>query len=344
MKIVTHNSNYLKEEDITEKIYRSRGVIINSKNELLLGYCDGTYQFPGGYLENGETIEECLKREIKEETGITIKQVDSPFYTIKYYNKDWPKKGTNRYTEFNYFLINTDEHYDLEHASFDKYEKEHNYKLKYIKINEIEKALNDTLNLNEKNKIVYPELIDVIKEINNNTVEIVSNNYNLKEEDMTETVKRVKALIINSKNEILLAYSNNEYHFPGGHAEDNEELLDTLKREIREETGVKLNITNNKYFAKKTGYYKDWPEKGKNRKIEIYYFLINKDIVPNLKNVNYTESEKQGHFIIKNIKLDELKKEIKDNINKYGDKRGIGVEMLELLDVCKDRIFKSIRK
>ena len=57
MKVVTHNSNYLKEEDITEKVYRSRGVIINSKNELLLDYCDGTYQFPGGYLEKGETIE-----------------------------------------------------------------------------------------------------------------------------------------------------------------------------------------------------------------------------------------------------------------------------------------------
>ena len=113
---------------------------------------------------------------------------------------------------------------------------------------------------------------------------------------------------INSKDEILLAHSNNEYHFPGGHVEDSEELLDALKREIKEETGVTLNIENINSFAKKTGYYKDWPEKGKNRKIQIYYFLINKDIVPNLKNVNYTESEKQGHFIIKNIKLNELKR------------------------------------
>ena len=153
MKIVTHNSNYLKDKDITEKVYRSRGVIINSKNELLLGYCDGTYQFPGGYLENGETIKECLKREIKEETGITIKQVDYPFYTIKYYNKDWPKKGINRYTELNYFLINTDEQYNLEKASFDKYEKEHNYKLKYIKLDEIEKE--KTMNLSTEELLRY---------------------------------------------------------------------------------------------------------------------------------------------------------------------------------------------
>ncbi|MBR2833972.1 MAG: NUDIX hydrolase, partial [Bacilli bacterium] len=112
-----------------------------------------------------------------------------------------------------------------------------------------EKALEDTLSLNKKNEIVYQKLIDDIKKINNKTVEIVWNNYNLKESDMTETVKRVKVLIINSKKEILLAHSNNEYHFPGGHVEKNESLKDAVKREIEEETGVKLNITNKKYFA-----------------------------------------------------------------------------------------------
>ena len=72
MKIVVHNDDNLKENDINERIYRARGVIINSRDEILLGYCKGTYQFPGGYLEEGETIEECLKREVQEETGLVI--------------------------------------------------------------------------------------------------------------------------------------------------------------------------------------------------------------------------------------------------------------------------------
>lgn len=55
--------------------------------------------------------------------------------------------------------------------------------------------------------------------------QIITNKYNLKDSDMTEIVKRVKILIINSKNEILLAYSHNDYQFPGGHVEENETLI-----------------------------------------------------------------------------------------------------------------------
>ena len=40
---------------------------------------------------------------------------------------------------------------------------------------------------------------------------IITNDCNLKDEDMTEVVKRVKVFIINSNNEILLGYSHNEY-------------------------------------------------------------------------------------------------------------------------------------
>lgn len=91
--------------------------------------------------------------------------------------------------------------------------------------------------------------------------EIVINDYNLKEEDMTELVQRVKIMIINSKNEVLLAYSHNNYQFPGGHVEDGKELIDTVNREIKKETGMELNLTDNdvKPFAINKGYYKDWP-------------------------------------------------------------------------------------
>ena len=55
-----------------EVVTRTKGLIINSNNEITLGYFHKTYQFPGGHLENNETLEECLLREIEEETGIKL--------------------------------------------------------------------------------------------------------------------------------------------------------------------------------------------------------------------------------------------------------------------------------
>ena len=99
--------------------------------------------------------------------------------------------------------------------------------------------------------------------------QLITNKYNLTDSDMTEVVKRVKVLLVNSNNDVLLGYSHNNYQFPGGHVEENETLVQAVNREILEETGIELNITNIEPFACAIGYYKDWPAEGKNRKIEI---------------------------------------------------------------------------
>jgi 8-oxo-dGTP diphosphatase len=53
------------------------GVIIKKDNKILFGkrknaHGDGTWSFPGGHLEFGETWEECAMRETLEETGINV--------------------------------------------------------------------------------------------------------------------------------------------------------------------------------------------------------------------------------------------------------------------------------
>lgn len=165
---------------------------------------------------------------------------------------------------------------------------------------------------------------------------IITNKYNLKEEDMTEIVKRIKIFFINSKQEILLGYSHNDYQFPGGHVEENETFIQAINREIREETGMELKILTLKPFACAIGYYKDWPEEGKNRKIEIYYYEIITDEKPNLENTQYTESEKEGNFELRYIPLEKVEDELNKNALKYGDKKGITKEMLELLKIYKN--------
>ena len=168
--------------------------------------------------------------------------------------------------------------------------------------------------------------------------QLITNNYNLTDSDMTEVVKRVKVLLVNSNNDVLLGYSYNNYQFPGGHVEENETLVQAVNREILEETGIELNITNIEPFACAIGYYKDWPAEGKNRKIEIYYYEVKTDEKPNLENTEYTENEKNGNFELRYIPLSDVENVLKTNAEEYGDENGIAREMIDLFGIYKTTI------
>ena len=168
--------------------------------------------------------------------------------------------------------------------------------------------------------------------------QLITNKYNLTDSDMTEVVKRVKVLLVNSNNDVLLGYSHNNYQFPGGHVEENETFVQAVNREVLEETGIELNITNIEPFACAIGYYKDWPAEGKNRKIEIYYYEVKTDEKPNLENTEYTENEKDGNFELRYIPLLDVENVLKTNAEEYGDKKGIAREMIDLFGVYKTTI------
>ncbi|MEL4897001.1 8-oxo-dGTP diphosphatase MutT [Crocosphaera sp. Alani8] len=52
-------------------IYNDAGLILIDRR-LDKGSLGGLWEFPGGKIEQGETVEDCIKREIKEEIDIEI--------------------------------------------------------------------------------------------------------------------------------------------------------------------------------------------------------------------------------------------------------------------------------
>lgn len=64
------------------KMIASSYLILIKDDRVLLsrrfntGYMDGHYSLPAGHVDEGETVEDCLVREVKEEIGISVKKKD----------------------------------------------------------------------------------------------------------------------------------------------------------------------------------------------------------------------------------------------------------------------------
>ena len=165
MKEIIYNYDYLKNEDITEIVIRTKALIINNKN-IILGNENNIYQFPGGHLEKDETFEKCLKREVLEETGIEIEDVEikRPFMKVVYLSKDWPETGKNRKSEIYYYLIKTSKNPDMSKVKYTEHEKQGNFKIVSIPLNESISVIESNISKNEKNKVIAPDMIMAITE------------------------------------------------------------------------------------------------------------------------------------------------------------------------------------
>jgi 8-oxo-dGTP diphosphatase len=103
------------------------GVMIFNEQEVLMmkrkgSHGEGSWCFPGGHLEYGETFRDCARREVREETGLEVyldsynpvfvtndffekesKHYVTLFMKSMYNGGDWEIKEPNKCTEIGWF-------------------------------------------------------------------------------------------------------------------------------------------------------------------------------------------------------------------------------------------------
>ena len=144
----TINEDNISIESIDKFIKRPRAIIVNSRNEALIGYASMTthFEFPGGHLEGDETLDEALKREVKEETGIDLSSDKFyPFYHLQYLCKDFPEPGINTSIEFFYYVVYTDKKVNMKESNLDTGEMNEKFAASFIPIEDIEGILEENL-------------------------------------------------------------------------------------------------------------------------------------------------------------------------------------------------------
>ena len=77
-----------------KKIHVAVGVLINSSDQVCIAkrqegqHLAGLWEFPGGKVDSGETLDAALKREFMEELGVTVES----FYKLMDIHFEYPEK------------------------------------------------------------------------------------------------------------------------------------------------------------------------------------------------------------------------------------------------------------
>ncbi len=164
------------------------------------------------------------------------------------------------------------------------------------------------------------------------------NPNNLEEKGVEEYVEKVRLLIKNDKDEILVANYGGAYLLPGGKVDDNEFVMEALKREINEEVGLNIDESLISLVTTFNYYQKDYPKRnGKvlNRKVTTHYYKTNMNIDLSKYERKLTQKEVKGNFKLEWIKEENLKDVIKNNPNIKDNSRVsyMNDELLKVLDV-----------
>lgn len=146
---VIHNEDNLTLNDANKVTLRAKLIVENNNDEILICHMGVKYFLIGGHIDNDESDEQCLTREVAEESGVTLNFSNIlPIASSNYINKDYPQNGDFTYTNTNYYAIKYDLVPNIEMQNLTEEEKKENFKLMYIPKNEVINFLENTKEIN----------------------------------------------------------------------------------------------------------------------------------------------------------------------------------------------------
>lgn len=105
--------------------------------------------------------------------------------------------------------------------------------------------------------------------------EIVINKGKLKDEEVTEVLEKSRIVLRNDDDEIVFTRFGRVYFLPGGKIEIGESPVDTVKREVMEETNINILLDDIEPFVVVKNYLRDYKTKDGNivnRLVKTYYY------------------------------------------------------------------------
>ena len=163
MKTIIINDENINEK-YTKKKLKSRAILVNSSNEILVANYGGVHLLPGGSIDDKETPEEAIHRELKEEIGVDMKTGQLKlFVKVRYFQPNYPERNwntTDRLAVTYYYVGSIDSISDERNLT--ENEKKDGFTVNFYSINQIQEILNNKKGNNPRSLYFDRELQAVI--------------------------------------------------------------------------------------------------------------------------------------------------------------------------------------
>lgn len=168
-------------------------------------------------------------------------------------------------------------------------------------------------------------------------MEVLLNEDKLLDSDIQEISLKVRTLLFDENNNVLVANYNGVLMLPGGKIDIDETIFDAIIRELKEELGQEYKKEELTYFMSLIHYQKNYPKIEDvivNRLVQTSYFIGNyKTINSSLQQLS--EREKKAKFRLELIPFEELENIVLNNINDNPRNKYFQDELLEVLKYYK---------